>query len=101
MGLTVATAVDGEQALRMIQEQAPAAILLDLLMPKITGIEVLRHLRAHQDTRDIPVLILTNSPRECDVEEIHRLGVSGYRVKAELSLQELGRCVAQLLAPKE
>jgi CheY-like chemotaxis protein len=96
-GFAVTTAADGEEALREVRKEPPDLILLDLLMPKMTGTEVLRALRAEEATREIRVLILSNSSREQDVEEIKTLGVSGYFVKADLSLQELGDMVARLL----
>ena len=96
-GFAVTTAADGEEALRNVRAEPPDLILLDLLMPKITGIEVLKTLRAEEATREIRVLILSNSSREQDVEEIKTLGVSGYFVKADLSLQVLGDMVARLL----
>ncbi|HUP35864.1 MAG TPA: response regulator [Candidatus Limnocylindria bacterium] len=96
-GFVVTTAADGEEALRQVRAEPPDLILLDLLMPKMTGIEVLKALRAEEATREIRVLILSNSSREQDVEEIKTLGVSGYFVKADLSLQELGDMVARLL----
>jgi DNA-binding response OmpR family regulator len=96
-GFDVLTAVDGEQALQMIQSDPPELILLDILMPKVTGIEVLQVLRSGEKTRAIPVLILTNSSKETDAREIEGLGVSGYYVKANLSLEELGSRVRQLL----
>jgi len=96
-GFGVATAVDGEEALRKIRAEPFDLILLDLLMPRMTGIEVLKALRADEATRGIRVLILSNSSREQDVEEIKTLGVSGYFVKADLSLQALGDMVARLL----
>lgn len=96
-GFNVATAVDGEDALRAIQAEPPDLILLDILMPKVTGTEVLRALRSDERTRAIPVLILTNSSKESDVREIEKLGVAGYRVKANLSLEELGNEVRHLL----
>ena len=96
-GFTVTTAADGEEALRKVRLEPPDLILLDLLMPKMTGIEVLKALRAEEATREIRVLILSNSSREQDVEEIKALGVSGYFVKADLSLQALGDMVARLL----
>jgi CheY-like chemotaxis protein len=96
-GFAVTTAVDGEEALRKIRAEPPDLILLDLLMPKMTGTEVLKALRAEEATREIRVLILSNSSREQDVEEIKTLGVSGYFVKADLSLQALGDMVARLL----
>ena len=96
-GFAVQTAVDGEEALRMARAARPALILLDLLMPKVTGLEVLRALRADAGMREIPVLVLSNSSREDDVQEVNGLGVAGYFVKANLSLQELGDRVSQLL----
>lgn len=96
-GFTVQVAADGEEALQKVQAEVPDLILLDLLMPKVTGIEVLRSLRAAEATRAIPVLILSNSSRERDLEEIKNLGVTDYLVKANLSLQELGDRVARLL----
>jgi CheY-like chemotaxis protein len=96
-GFVVTTAADGEEALRKVRAEVPDLILLDLLMPKMTGTEVLKALRAEEATREIRVLILSNSSREQDVEEIKALGVSGYFVKADLSLQELGDMVARLL----
>jgi CheY-like chemotaxis protein len=96
-GFVVTTAADGEEALRQVRAERPDLILLDLLMPRMTGTEVLKALRAEEATREIRVLILSNSSREQDVEEIKTLGVSGYFVKADLSLQELGDMVARLL----
>lgn len=96
-GFTVTVAMDGEEALRKVQAEVPDLILLDLLMPKVTGIEVLRALRSQDATRDVRVLVLSNSSREQDLEEIKRLGVTDYLVKANLSLQELGDRVAGIL----
>ncbi|MBI1964117.1 MAG: response regulator [Candidatus Rokubacteria bacterium] len=95
-GFTVATAADGEEALRSVTAERPDLILLDLLMPKLSGIEVLRALRAGT-TRDIPVLVLSNSSREQDMAEVKKLGVAGYFVKADLSLKELGEQVDRIL----
>lgn len=96
-GFAVTVAVDGQEGLAKVREEIPDLILLDLLMPKLSGIEVLRALRSDEATRKIRVLILSNSSREQDLEEIKALGVTDYLVKANLSLQELGDRVAQLL----
>jgi len=96
-GLTVVTAADGEEALRLARTEAPDLVLLDLLLPKLTGLEVLRTLKAEDATRAIPVLVLSNSSREEDVQRVLKLGAVGYLVKANLSLQELGERVTQLL----
>jgi CheY-like chemotaxis protein len=72
-----------------------------MLMPKLSGLDMLRALRAEEQTRAIPVLILSNSSREQDIQEVQRLGVSGYLVKANLSLQDLGDQVGRLLEGKD
>ncbi|HZC01899.1 MAG TPA: response regulator [Gammaproteobacteria bacterium] len=96
-GWTVLTAVDGEEALRMVQSERIDLVLLDMLMPKLHGLDVMRALKAEERTQSIPVLVLSNSSRERDVQEIMKLGAVGYLVKANLSLQELGNRVAELL----
>jgi len=96
-GFTVSTAPDGEEALRAIRADPPDIILLDLLMPKVSGFEVLKEIRSDEKTRSIPVIILTNSSKETDIREIQSLGVTGYLVKANLSLEELGSQVKQAL----
>ena len=96
-GFAVTVAADGEEALAKVRAEIPDLILLDLLMPKLTGIEVLRALRGEEATKKTRVLILSNSSREQDLEAIKELGVTDYLVKANLSLQELGDRVAQLL----
>jgi two-component system alkaline phosphatase synthesis response regulator PhoP len=96
-GYVVLTAQDGEEGLQVARGQAPDLILLDLLMPKLTGLEVLRILRQEAGTRDTPVLVLSNSSRYGDVETIRDLGIAGYCVKANLSLAGLSERVKALL----
>lgn len=96
-GYVVLTAVNGEDGLAMARAELPALILLDLLMPKITGVDVLRALKESPDTRDIPVLVLTNSSRADDRKRVQELGANGYLVKANLSLKLLAETVASLL----
>jgi two-component system response regulator len=82
---------DGEEAVAFLQGlhpyehrtrmQAPRVVLLDLKLPKLDGIEVLRRLKSHPASRDIPVVVLTSSREERDVVESYRLGVNSYIVK--------------------
>ena len=82
---------DGEEALDYIYARGkfefhrrlntPKLILLDLKLPKIDGIGVLRALKADSETKLIPVVILTSSNEECDLIETYRLGVNSYIVK--------------------
>jgi CheY-like chemotaxis protein len=96
-GYEVVIAEDGKEALAAARSKCPDLLLLDLLMPKMTGLEVLRLLRADPSTRDIPVIILSNSSREADLGEAKKLDVKGYLVKANLSLEALGEHVSTLL----
>ena len=98
-GYTILTAADGEEGLRVARAEAPDLILLDLLMPKLNGVELLRTLRAEDGTRAIPVLVLSNSSRQTDMDHIRDLGISGYFVKANLSLQDLSTQVKLVLEP--
>src|SRR5437879_2639800 len=70
----------GSYASRKIEDK-PKVVLLDLKLPKVDGIEVLRRVKADERTRSIPVVMLTSSQEERDVNETYRLGVNSYIVK--------------------
>lgn len=97
-GFDVTAAIDGEAGLQMALAETFDVILLDLLMPKKPGIEVLAALKAAESTAGIPVLILSNSSREEDKQRALELGAAGYYVKANLSLKALGEAIVALLA---
>jgi CheY-like chemotaxis protein len=96
-GFTVLTAVDGEEGLQQARTGSPDIILLDMLMPKLSGIETLEALKKDEKMCRIPVVILSNSSIEADVQRAKALGAVGYLVKASLSLQELGDRVVVFL----
>ena len=70
----------GEYEGRNLAEK-PKVIFLDLKMPKVDGLEVLRHLKSDDHTKLIPVVMMTSSKEEKDIIESHRLGVNSYIVK--------------------
>jgi len=79
---------DGEEALQYIEEhslstdpQIPILVLLDLRLPKIDGLEVLEHARNHPIWRQVPVIVLTTSRQNEDIEAAYKLGVNSYIVK--------------------
>lgn len=74
---------DGAEALDFLfhSERLPKVILLDLKLPKVHGLEVLRQVKSHPRTRTIPVVVFTSSGEESDVVESYRLGANSYVVK--------------------
>lgn len=71
---------EGAYAARKLMH-APKAILLDLKLPKVDGLEVLRQIKRHERTKAIPVVVLTSSKEQRDLVESYRLGVNSYIVK--------------------
>jgi len=88
-GYQMMSALDGETGLRMAKTKKPDLILLDLILPKIHGFDVLKKLKEENETRDIPVIVLTNLEGLEDVEKALKLGATTYLVKANYSLEEL------------
>jgi CheY-like chemotaxis protein len=74
---------------------APKVILLDLKLPKVDGMEVLRRIKSDERTRSIPVVVLTSSSEHCDLTEAYRLGANSYVAKP-VRFEEFSKAVADL-----
>jgi CheY-like chemotaxis protein len=96
-GYEVVSALDGETGLKLAKNQKPDLILLDLILPKMDGFEVLEKLTQDPETKDIPVIILTNLERMEDIERALELGAKTYLVKANYTLQEVTEKVKKAL----
>jgi len=96
-GYEVVSALDGESGLRLAQTQKPDLILLDLILPKMDGFEVLRKLMENPETKEIPVIILTNLERMEDIGRALELGAKTYLVKANYTLKEVAEKVKKVL----
>jgi CheY-like chemotaxis protein len=96
-GYTVIAAVDGEDALAKAREHKPDLILLDVIMPKLQGFEVLASLKRDSSTRDIPVIMLSNLQEESDIRKAADAGALGYLVKSNVQLDTLTAKGAEIL----
>lgn len=79
----IVVAHDGEEALKYVLSEnsgndLPVMVLLDLKMPKVSGLEVLRSIRSNARTQNLPVVVFTSSNEEKDIVESYRLGVNSY-----------------------
>lgn len=88
-GYEVISALDGEAGFNLVKSEKPDLILLDLILPKMDGFEVLKRLKADGETKDIPVIVLTNLEGIGDVGKAIELGATTYLVKAQYSLDEV------------
>lgn len=97
-GYQVVSALDGEIGLRLAGSEKPDLILLDLILPRRHGLEVLKELKENPLTRKIPVIILTNVEEVKNIELALELGATTYLVKANYSLQDVIDKVKKSLA---
>ena len=88
-GYEVISALDGETGLKLAETEKPDLIILDLVLPKLHGFEVLRKVKANEEIKYIPVIVLTNLETMADVEKAIELGAMTYLVKANYGLEEV------------
>lgn len=88
-GYEMIPALDGETGLEMAKTKKPDLILLDLILPKVHGFDVLKQLKEDPETKGIPVIILTNLEGIGDVDKAIGLGATTYLVKAKYTLEEV------------
>lgn len=97
-GYQVETAENGKVGLELAEKMKPDIILLDLMMPEMTGDQMLEKLRASTWGKNIKVIILTNMGEQEVPESVKKLGVSGVILKADMTPKQVADKVKQLLA---
>ncbi len=89
LGVQIFGSSYGEQALMVAKKERPDVILLDLLLPGMSGFEILEKLKAEEKTKDIPVIILSNLSQAEDIEKARNLGAVKFLIKATVSLDDI------------
>ncbi len=96
-GFRVLQAENGKQALEIVKTEKPAVILLDIIMPELDGFQVLERLENNPETKDIPVILLTNLNQETDIARGMNLGAKDFLVKANFEPDEVVEKVKRML----
>ncbi len=98
-GFTVDLASDGREGLKKVRDWKPDLVLLDIVLPIMDGFTVLKELKGSSETKDVPVVLLTNLGQKSDVEQGIALGATDYLIKAHFMPSEVIDKVKHLLRP--
>ena len=96
-GYNVLKAMDGEAGIRLAESEKPDLVLLDLVLPKKEGFEVLKALKDNDETKDIPVIVLTNLEGIKDLDRAMSFGATNYLVKTQYSLEEVFNKIKEII----
>jgi DNA-binding response OmpR family regulator len=97
-GYEMVSALDGERGWELVKEEKPDLILLDIILPKMDGFDVLKSLKGDTATDKIPVIILTNLGDITNIQKALELGANTYLVKADFHLDDVLKKVEETLA---
>src|SRR6266852_4805780 len=100
-GLVVHSAYDGNEGLRLVLEKKPDVVLLDLILPKKDGFNVLQEIKKDSRTEHIPVIVLSNLETSANVEHAVRLGAVSYLVKSNYQTKDVLAKVESVLSERE
>lgn len=99
-GFEVFCASDGEEGVRIASEQMPDLMLLDIILPKMDGYEVIKAMKGNEKTKKIPIMLLTNLGGVRDVEKALELGATTYLIKSDYKLEEIVKKVRDIIEKK-
>ena len=88
-GYEVSIARDGEEGLKMTKEQRPDIILLDIIMPKMGGFEVMEEIAKDPELKKIPIVVISNSGQPVELDKARDLGAKDWLIKTEFDPQEV------------
>jgi len=96
-GFSVQVAIDGEEALNKMKEKKPDLLVLDIVLPRLTGFEILKAVKSSSELQKIPVLVLSNLGQRTEVEEGLKLGATKYLIKAHYTPTEVVKEIKEIL----
>jgi DNA-binding response OmpR family regulator len=88
-GISVSQAFDGDDAIKHLPEERPDLVILDLVMPKTNGFEVLKSISLMPGLERTPVVIVSNLAQDSDIQKAQQLGAKEYFVKVKISIDDL------------
>ena len=88
-GYEISVARDGEEGLKTMKEIKPDLILLDIIMPKMGGFEVMKEMAKDEGIKDIPVIVISNSGQPVELDRAQKLGAKDWLIKTEFDPQEV------------
>jgi len=97
-GHEVDMAVDGEEGLQKVKEQKPSFILTDIMMPRMDGLTLLKKIKSQKDTKNTPVIVMTNLNDEENIKIAKKEGALSFILKNEQGPQEVVKLLKELLA---
>lgn len=96
-GFEVLSALDGEEALKLADSSMPDLIILDIIIPKKDGYEVLDTLKSQEKTKNIPVILLTNLESPEDIQKALDKGATNYLIKSEYKLEDVVKKIKSII----
>ena len=88
-GFSIVTAIDGNEGFSKVISEKPDLILLDIMLPKMNGLDMLKKIKKKETVKNIPVILLTNFSQESVIKEGFSLGAAGYLIKADYTLEKI------------
>jgi len=99
-GFEVVEAIEGEEGVHKVESEQPVLVLLDLMLPRKDGFDVLADIKKNPKIKDIPVIILTVLGQESDIKRGLDLGATNYLVKGQTDLNQVVKVIKQTLGLK-
>lgn len=94
-------ATDGDSAIKIAAKEHPDVILLDLILPNVSGFDVLKNFKTSEVTKNIPVIILSNLGQQADIDRCMELGAADFLIKAHVSPAEIIAKVKEVMSQKQ